>query len=83
MRIVAQCTQEVSAAEVRPEHFAEVQLGVHGLPQHKSAHALLSGGANDEVRIWLSLGVEVRGDVIKRDRFSDLGDCSPGLGFFA
>ena len=42
------------------------------LPQEKSRQPLLARGANDEIRIWLPLGVEVLGDVLDVDELGEL-----------
>src|SRR6188508_1223461 len=55
--------EEVDLAEVRPVGLAEVELAVRALPEQETAEPLLPGGADDQVRVGLALGVEVLGDL--------------------
>jgi len=54
--VAAKRPQEVDLAERRPVGVAEVQLGVHGLPEQEVGHALLTAGADDEVGVGLPAG---------------------------
>src|ERR671912_341714 len=64
--------QEVHAPEVGPQRLAEVELRVGRLPQQEAAEALLAGRADHQVRIRLTLGVEVLGDVLDVDQVCEL-----------
>src|SRR6187431_2742899 len=71
--------EEVDLAEVRPVGLAEVELAVRALPEQETAEPLLPGGADDQVRVGLALGVEVLGDVLDVDHLRELLDArAPG-----
>src|SRR5829696_1304445 len=59
----AQRPDEIHLPEVRPQCLTEVELTVRGLPHQKSGQPLLSGRSYDQVRVGLTLGVEMLGDV--------------------
>ena len=48
---ILNCTQDFkSLTEFGPRHRGKVELGVREVPEEKIAQALLSAGANEEVR---------------------------------
>jgi hypothetical protein len=51
--VAAKCLQEVDLAERGPVGVAEVELGVHGLPEQEVGHALLPAGSDDQVGVGL------------------------------
>src|SRR4029077_12749190 len=72
--------QEVDLAEVGPVGLAEVELAVRALPEQEPAEPLLPGGADDEVRVGLALGVQVLGDVLDVDHLGELLDARAATG---
>src|SRR5262245_42281975 len=69
--------QEVDPAEVRPQRLAEVELAVDALPEQEAAEPLLPGGTNHEVRVGLSLRVQMIRDVLHVEQFGELLDTGP------
>ncbi len=53
-RVIAQCAQEVDAAEGGPVRLGEPHLRICALPQQESAEPLLTRGADDQVRVGLA-----------------------------
>ena len=74
---VSKCTEEVNLTKVRAERFHEIKLGVSALPEHEIAEALLSGGSNDQVRVRLTLGIEVTGYGLDTDGVREVIKRSP------
>ena len=70
--------QEVDPAEVRPVGLTEVELAVRALPKQEAPEPLLPRGTDHEIRIGLTLGVEVLGDVLDVEDFGELFDGRPG-----
>src|SRR6185312_7665266 len=62
--VAAQGAQEVDLPELRPVRVAEVELGVGRLPEQEVRQPLFPRGADDQVGLGLTGGVEVRGDVV-------------------
>src|ERR1700729_1064204 len=62
--VAAKCPQEVDLAERGPVGVAEVELGVHGLPEQEVGYALLAAGPDDQVGVGLPGRVQVPGDVV-------------------
>src|SRR3546814_16696901 len=58
--------KEVDLAELGPQGLTEVELALRALPQQESAQALLTRGADHQVRVGLALGVEVLPDQVDR-----------------
>src|SRR6185503_20436945 len=56
--------QEVDAAEVRPVGLTEVELAMGALPEQETTEPLLPRGADHQIGIGLTLGVEMVGDVL-------------------
>ena len=63
--------QEVHPPELGPVGLAEVELRLRALPQQEPAQPLLPRRTDHQVRVGLTLGVEVLGDVLDVD---DLGE---------
>src|SRR4051812_17447110 len=72
--------QEVDLAEVGPVGLAEVELALGALPQQEAAETLLTRGADHEVRVGLTLGVEVLGDVVDVEDLGELLEAGAALG---
>ena len=52
----------MEAAEVGPEAIGDEDLGVGDLPQEEVGDALFARGANDEIGVGHTAGVETLGD---------------------
>src|SRR5918993_275770 len=76
----AQRPEEVNLAEVGPVGLAEVELTVRALPQEEASEALFPRRADDEVRVRLTLRVEVLGDVLDIDDLGELLDARASRG---
>jgi hypothetical protein len=59
---IEQGLQKLGAREIRPEGFGHINLGVGNLPEEKIAHAHFAAGADEQVRIGKSGGVQVLGN---------------------
>src|SRR5688572_28473476 len=59
--------EQIAAREVGPHHGNDVQLRVRELPEHEVRDALLAGGANQQVRVGASVGVEMRAERVLID----------------
>ncbi len=70
----AQRPQEVDPTEVRPERLAEVELAVRALPEQEPGQPLLTGGADHQVGVGLTAGVQVLGDVLDVEHLGQLLD---------
>src|SRR5699024_916472 len=66
----------------RPERLAEVELAVRALPHQKTAQALFAGGADDQVRVGLALGVQMLGDLLHGDRLAQFLQRPAGVHVF-
>src|SRR3954468_2690603 len=67
-----QRAQEVDPAEVGPQGVAEVELRMRTLPEQEPTEALLARRTDDEVRVGLTPGVEVLGNVLHVEQRRDL-----------
>src|SRR5674476_428710 len=63
-RVRTDGAQEVDTTERRPQRIAEVELRMHALPEQEAGQPLLARGTDHEIRIRLTLRVEVLGDVV-------------------
>src|SRR5450830_1703277 len=75
--------QEVDPPEVRPVRLPEVELGVRALPQQEAAEPLLARRPDHEVRVRLTLRVEVIGDVLDVELLDHVVEARAGLGVLA
>src|SRR5262249_9197915 len=73
-----QRTQGVDVPEVRPVDVTEVELRVRRLPQQETGETLLAAGTDDQVRVGLTLGVKVLGDVVDVENVGKLFDGAAG-----
>src|SRR6476661_3922230 len=65
--VVEDGLQEIIGSEIGPEHRAEKELGVRGLPDQKIAHPHFARGPYDEIRIGEIVGIEMAGERFFRD----------------
>src|SRR6202035_1076200 len=72
--VAAKCPQEVDLAERGPVGVAEVELGVHGLPEQEVGYALLAAGPDDQVGVGLPGRVQVPGDVVGGEGLGEPGE---------
>src|SRR6187399_1550519 len=56
--------EQVTTPEVRPERFGHIDLGVGNLPEEVVADAHFTAGADQQIRIRLSCGVEKTGETL-------------------
>jgi hypothetical protein len=77
--VAAQCSQEVDLTERGPVGVAEVQLGMHGLPEQEVGYALLAAGADDQVGIGMPCCVQVPGDVVGGEGLGEPGERAAGV----
>ena len=66
-RVVADRAEEVDLAQIGSERLDEVELAVRALPEQEVAQALLPRGADHQVRVGLTAGVEVLADLLGRE----------------
>ena len=63
--------QEIDPSEIGPVGLAEIELRMGALPEQEAGQPLLARGADDEIGIWLSLRIEVLGDVLRIDELGE------------
>src|SRR5690606_29663259 len=72
--VVTQSSEEVDLPERGPVRLGEPELRMRRLPQQKTGQSLFPGSANDQIRVRLSRGVQVFGDVVDIEGFGGLLD---------
>src|SRR5690606_10006465 len=65
--VIADRAEEVDLAQVGAERLDEVELAVRALPEQEVAETLLPAGADDEVGVRLTAGIEVLADHLGRE----------------
>src|SRR5699024_1760216 len=71
-RVIPQRTEKIHPTECRPIRFGEPELRVCRLPQQKTRQPLFPGCADDEIRIGLTRGVQMLGNMIDIETCGEL-----------
>src|SRR3984893_17504130 len=80
---VARAVVATRAQEGRPVRLGEPHLRVRALPQQETGKALLTGRADDQVRVGLTGRIQIFGDHLDGDRVDQLLGCGTVSQLFA